>query len=96
MCQKAVIKFTDDEGSKQRLTAYFTDELGTNSNHFDTKQFAEIDGFMLEFEMHTPQFTMTFTATTIEKGGVSKKDFEIPEGFETKTREEVEAIFGGM
>lgn len=51
---------------------------------------------MLEFEIPTPEFNMIFSASSIEKKNVSKTDFEIPEDFEIKTQEEVEAMFGGM
>jgi GLPGLI family protein len=96
MCNKAIIKFTDETGSKQRLTAYYSEELGTNANHFDTKQFKDIKGILLEFQLYNSRFTMSFTATSVEKGGVSKKDFVIPDDYEMKTREEIDAIFGVM
>lgn len=96
MCDKAIITTKDAAGQKQRLTAYYTKELGENINHFDTKNFNQIEGILLEFQLATPQFTMTFTATSVEKGGVSKKDFLVPDDFEMKTKEEVESMFGGM
>ena len=95
-CKKAVITMTDDAGGEDIIIVYFTNELGDNVNYWDTPEFRNIDGIMLEFEMPTPQFTMTFTATSIDKKNVPKSDFEIPDDYEIKTKEEVESIFGGM
>lgn len=95
-CKKAVITMTGETGNEDIIVVYFTESLGNNSNYFDTPEFKDIDGIMLEFEIPTPEFTMKFTASSIEKKNVSKTDFEIPEDFEIKTQEEVEAMFGGM
>ncbi len=95
-CKKAVITMTGETGNEDIIVVYFTESLGNNSNYFDTPEFKDIDGIMLEFEIPTPEFTMKFTASSIEKKNVSKTDFEIPEDFEIKTKEEVEAMFGGM
>jgi GLPGLI family protein len=96
MCKKAIITLRDESGGKERLIAYYTKELGENPNHWDTRQFQDIEGILLEFQMASPQFTMTFTATSVDKGGVSKKEFDIPEDFEMKSREEIESMFGGI
>lgn len=95
-CRRAVIKIKSPEGETTRMNAWFTDELGTNTNHFDTPEFKDIEGILLEFEMQAPQFTMVFTAVSIDKKKVPSSEFEIPEGFEIKTKEEVEGMFGGM
>jgi GLPGLI family protein len=94
-CRKAVISMEGGELDGEMMIAYFTDELGDNVNYFDTPEFKEIEGIMMEFEMITPQFTMHFTATDVEKKNVSEKEFQIPEDFEVKTKEEVEQLFGG-
>lgn len=91
-CKKAVL-IPEDDG--EWLTVYYTDELGNNVNYFDTPQYSEIPGIMLEFQMTTPQFTMTFTATEVDKKNVSSKEFDVPDEYEFKTAEELEQMFGG-
>lgn len=94
-CKRAVIKVEGPGGKTVRMNAWFTEELGDNSNYFDTPEFRDIKGIMLQFEMHAPQFNMIFTAADIDTKKVSKKQFEIPEGYEMRSKEEIEAMFGG-
>jgi len=46
--------------------------------------------------MKTPQFTMVFSATAVEKKSLSGKEFEIPSDFTIITKEELKSKFGGM
>lgn len=94
-CKRAVIKTKGPDGEKIRMNAWFTEELGKYNNYFDTPEFKDIEGILLEFEMKTPQFTMVFTAASVEKKKVSKKEFEVPDGYDMKSKEEIEAMFGG-
>jgi GLPGLI family protein len=94
-CKRAVIETKSPDGEKMRMNAWFTEELGEYNNYFDTPEFKDINGILLEFEMKTPQFTMIFTAATVEKKNVSKKEFEVPDDYEMKSEEEIEAMFGG-
>ena len=91
-CKKAVL-IPEDDG--EWLTVYYTEELGSNVNYFDTPQFSEIPGIMLEFQMSTPQFKMTYTASGVDKKTISKKEFKVPDDFEFKTAEEIQQMFGG-
>lgn len=91
-CKKAIIR--SDEGTE--IIVFYTDELGSGSTYFDDPQFKEIDGLMLEFELPNEGMSMKFTATNIEKKTISDSEFEIPEGYQVKTREEMQGMFGGF
>lgn len=90
-CKKAIIK--SQEGME--ITVYYTDELGDGSTYFDDAQFREIKGVMLQFEIPEEGMNMKFTATNIEKKNISDSEFEIPEGYQVKTKDEVKGMFGG-
>ena len=92
-CKKAIITF---EGEDTEIIVYYTEELGSSTLNFDNPQFKDINGVMLEFEMPNEQFSMQFVATSVEKKDVSDSDFTIPEGYQVKTREEMQGMFGGM
>lgn len=89
-CKKAIIKSDDD----MAITVYYTDELGSGATYFDDPQFKDIDGLMLEFEIPQESITMKFTAISVEKKNLSDSDFEIPEGYEIKSKEDMKGMFG--
>jgi len=91
-CKKAVITNPWD-GTE--IIVYFTEELGSNKLNFDNPQFKDINGAMLEFEIPNEQFTMKFSAVSVEKKNVSEDEFTIPEGYQIKTKEEMQGMFGG-
>ncbi len=90
-CKKATIK--SQEGME--IIVYYTDELGDGSTYFDDAQFRDIKGIMLQFEIPQEDMNMKFTATNIEKKNVSDSEFEIPEDYQVKTKDEVKGMFGG-
>jgi GLPGLI family protein len=92
MCKKAIITVPEDD---MELIVYFTDELGTKELNFDNPQFKDIDGVMLEFEMPNEMFNMHFEAVSVEKKNVEDSEFTIPEGYQMKTKEEMQSMFGG-
>ena len=91
-CKKAIIR--SSEGTE--IIVYYTDELGTGATYFDDPQFKEIDGLMLEFEIPEQGMNMKFTAINVEKKNVSDTEFDIPDGYQVKTREEMQGMFGGF
>jgi GLPGLI family protein len=91
-CKKAIIK--SDEGTE--IIVYFTEELGTGATYFDDPQFKDIKGLMLEFEMPSEGMSMKFTAINVESKNVADSEFDIPEGYQIKTKEEMKGMFGGM
>ena len=93
-CTKAVI--TVKEGGEEMLfTIYFTEEIGSSSMNIDNPYFKDIPGAMLEFEINTGGGTMKMEAISINKRSVSDDEFEVPEGYEEKTEEEIDQMFGG-
>lgn len=94
-CKKAVVSVNDD-GVISKYDVFFTNELGPKAANFDNPLYKDIDGVMMEFSMKTPQFTMVFSATAVEKKSLSGKEFEIPSDFTVITKEELKSKFGGM
>ena len=93
-CKKALVT-TDDDGVKTTYEVWFTEELGGKDANFDNPVFKDVNGVMLEFTMKTPQATMKFSATGVERKSVSAKDFEIPGDYTLTTQEELKTKFGG-
>jgi GLPGLI family protein len=94
-CKKAIVT-TDDDGVKTTFEVFFTDELGAINPNFDNPTYKDINGVMMEFTTKMEQFSMKFTATSVEKKSISDKDFEIPAGYTLTTQEELKSKFGGM
>jgi len=93
-CKKAVV--TVIEGGEEMLfTIYFTEEIGSSSMNIDNPYFKDIPGAMLEFEINTGGGTMKMEALSIKKRSVSDDEFEVPEGYQEKTQEEIDQMFGG-
>jgi GLPGLI family protein len=90
-CKKAIITRKDDS---TKLTAYFTDELGTRDINFDNPLFSKINGVMLEYEMPNQMFTMHYQAVSVEKKNVDDSEFKIPDGYKVKTKKEINRMFG--
>lgn len=91
-CKKAVVTNPEDNSE---IYVFFTDELGSNYLNFDNPMFKDINGAMLEFEIPNEQFTMKFSAVSVEKKNVNASEFEIPDGYQIKTKEEMQGMFGG-
>jgi GLPGLI family protein len=91
-CKKAVITNPEDD---TEIYVYFTEELGTKELNFDNPQFKDINGLMLEFEIPSEMFTMKFTAVSVEKKTVEDTEFVVPDGYQIKTKEEMQGMFGG-
>jgi hypothetical protein len=94
-CKKAVVT-SDDDGVKTTYDVYFTNELGGKGTNFDNPLYKDIDGVLMEFSMKTPQISMVFSATGVEKKTVSSKEFDIPAEYKLTTEEELKSKFGGM
>lgn len=94
-CKKAVVT-VDDKGSKTTYEVYYTDELGAKNANFDNPVYKDIPGVLLEFAMKTPQFTMLFTASGVDKQNIPAKEFEIPSEYSITTMEELKSKLGGM
>jgi hypothetical protein len=95
LCKKAIVT-AEEDGEKTTYEVWFTSELGSKDANFDNPLYKEIDGVLMEFLMKTPQITMKFTVSSVEKKSVSSKEFEIPSEYKLTTKEELKSKFGGM
>ncbi len=93
-CKKAIVT-QDDDGVKTTFEVFYSAELGSKLANFDNPIYKDIDGALLEFSMKTPQISMKFTATSIEKKTIASKEFEIPADYTLTTKEELRSKFGG-
>lgn len=93
-CKKAIVTSNDD-GVKSNFEVWFTEELGGKDANFESPLYKDINGVMLEFTEKTPQGTLKFTATSVEKKSVAAKDFEIPSDYTVTTQDELKSKFGG-
>jgi len=90
-CKKAIVKVKDDG---PELIVYYTDELSTGLENANNPMFKDIDGMMLEFTMNQDGMNMHFTAVNIDKKKVSDRIFDIPDGYEEISKEELQNRFG--
>ena len=93
-CKKAVVT-VDDDGTKTTYEVWFNNEFGAFNSNFDNPMYKDINGVLLEFTMVTPQFSMVFSAISVEKKNVSSKEFEIPAEYTITTKEELQSKMGG-
>jgi len=93
-CQKAVVTVIDGK-NEMFFTVYFTDEIGSAALNIDNPYFSDIPGAMLEFAIDTGGGKMKMEAISVDKKNIDDSEFEVPEGYEKKTKEEMEAMFGG-
>ncbi len=93
-CTKAVV--TVKQGGEDMLfTIYYTEEIGSASMNIDNPYFSEVPGAMLEFEINTGGGTMKMEAISVDKKKIADSEFAVPEGYQEKTSEEVQQMFGG-
>ncbi len=90
-CKKALVKVKD---SGDEFEVYYTEELSTGIENHGNPMFKDIKGMMMEFVMEQNGMKMHFLAVSVDKKKVSKKDFEVPEGYEEITEEEMQSRFG--
>jgi hypothetical protein len=95
VCKKAIVT-TDQDGEKTVYEVWFTNEIGSKDANFDNPLYKEIDGVLMEFLMKTPQITMKFTVSSVDKKSISAKEFEIPADYKLTTKDELKSKFGGM
>ena len=95
LSKKAIVT-TNQDGEKTAYEVWFTEELGSKDVNFDNPIYKDINGVLMEFQMKTPQISMKFTVSSVEKKNVSAKEFEIPSDYKLTTKEELKSKFGGM
>ena len=96
-CKKAIITVKDELiGTESKLSVYYSDEFSHNNINKDNPIFHGIEGIMLEYEMDAQGTIMKFTATSVNKKKISRKEFNVPKDYEVTTEEELKSKFGGM
>ena len=95
LSKKAIVT-TNQDGEKTVYEVWFTEELGSKDVNFADPIYKDINGVLMEFLMKTPQITMKFTVSSVEKKNVAAKEFEIPSDYKLTTKEELKSKFGGM
>lgn len=93
-CKKAIVT-VNDNGSATKYDGWFTEDFGAENPNFDNPIYKDINGVMMEFSMVTPQFTMVFSAISVEKKKVSSKEFDIPADYTVTTKAELQSKMGG-
>lgn len=93
-CKKAIV-MVNDKGTKTTYEVWFNEDFGAENPNFDNPLYKDINGVLLEFSMITPQFTMVFTAISVEKKNISNKEFEVPADYTVTTKEELQSKLGG-
>lgn len=92
-CQK--VEIITGEGDDEVIAiAYVTDKIQSSAFQMDN-QFEGLNGLLMEYDMNQNNLNMHFVATDVKKGGVSKKDFEVPETYKEVTQDELQQMFGG-
>lgn len=93
-CYKVTIE--NPEMEDMNIFGYATDQIKTNANLIQGMQSVTIDGYLMEYTVATPQFSMTTTAVDI-KDTVDESKFELnTKGYKKMTMEEFQNQMGGM
>ena len=90
-CTKAIV--TDAEGTE--MIVWYTDQipaLGGANN----KTGGDIKGFPMEYSVSANGMEMTMSVSKVSKVKIPNSTFDIPEGYEEMTMEELQESFGGM
>ena len=93
-CKKAEINFGDEKSKSSPIFVYYTEAIGDNKIFYDN-EYRTLPGIPLEFYYKMQGMSMLLTATTVEKGKVSNRDFEVPSEYKEMTPEELRQMFGG-
>jgi hypothetical protein len=84
-CKSVEITTTERGGKTQKSNAFYSADLGTNNIYFNTSAKA-VKGILLDMDYTAMGITMHLTATEVNPGRVSNKNFEIPSDY-TETTE---------
>lgn len=93
-CKKAIVTVEKNE-NKTSFEIWYTNELGGREMNFGNPVYRDIDGMMMEFSMQERNFTMKYSAVTVEKKTLSDNIFEIPPDYKLTTQEELKSMFSG-
>ncbi len=94
VCKKAEINFGDEKSKGSPIIVYFTDAIGNNKIFYDN-EYRTLPGIPMEFQYKMQGMSMLLTASSVEKGKVSNRDFEVPSDYKEMTPDELRQMFGG-
>ena len=89
-CNKALITDT----AKNVITYWYTKELPSYKNSNIPN--VDIEGFPMEYIVSQNGMTVKATVSKINEKSIDDSEFELKKGYEKKTKEEIEAMMGGM
>lgn len=88
-CYKAVITIPTKDGDKT-FDAWYTHEIKAKNSF--SSQIEGVDGFMMEFINNQNGMNMKMTARSVEAIDITDSEFDIPEGYEVKTMEDLKKM----
>ncbi|MCX6234377.1 MAG: hypothetical protein NT175_06570 [Bacteroidetes bacterium] len=94
ICKQAEIITKNKNGKENKVIVFYTDKLPGKELNFDG-DYRTLDGFPLAFTVNEDRISMVFTATSVTKCKLKKKEFVVPEGYKQVTEEELKNMFGG-
>ncbi len=95
-CKKAeVITKEEDSEEENKITVYYSEDIGANADINYGSQFNGLKGFPLEYVTSTNDMEITFSASKIEKKKIKDTEFLIPSDFKEVTQDELQEMFGG-
>jgi len=93
-CKKAIVT-VEKNGKKTTFEIWFTSELGGREMNFGNPVYRDIEGMLMEFSMQERNFTMKYSAVSVEKKSLPDSSFEIPPDYKLTTSEELKSMFSG-
>jgi len=94
LCKKAEVSFGDEKSKGTPLIVYFTEAIGNNRIFYDN-EYRTLPGIPMEFQYKMQGMNMLLTASSVEKGKVSNRDFEVSSEYKEMTPEQLRELFGG-
>lgn len=95
-CKKAEINYKTEDDSVATIFIYYSDEIGNKSINVFNPLYKNIKGVLMEYIIEGQNdIKMKFTAISVKKRRVSKKEFEVPKDYQITTQDELKAMFGG-
>ena len=91
-CMKAIVTVETKDGDKS-FDAWFTNEIKVKNSF--SSQIDGINGFLMEFFNNQNGMNMKMTARSVEPMEIADSEFNIPEGYEVKTMDELKKGMGG-
>jgi len=89
LCNKAIIKINDSES-----TIYFSKDIGNKKYNYGSALYINLNGIPLEYSIENNNIKMKMTAIKIEECNINNHEFDIPEGYQKVTLNELQNMFG--